>query len=715
MRLSLPRAIWLVLAAAIIPACASSHHGFIPRSLPPLARLAYVANNDGTISGYFVDTQSGQLSTAGFAAAYTGAAPVVAHQIALAPGGQLAWALKTGAGPAISSFVVNTVNGALTSSSVAAPLASIVSASTFAIDPALRYGYVVDGSAAGFVQAYTLSGTGVFTALGTPVSTGAGTTNPVAIAVPPSGSFVYVANQTSGTVAGFLGGSLAPLTLSPYIAGVTPVDIRTDPQGFYVFVLCQGAPASVWVYSITSTGDLSTVAGSPFQLPPALSAPTYLAVDPLSRFVWAGNAAGKVSALSLNAATGALAAGPTISFNIPVAGTPLSMTVDPSGQLAFVSMAGGSILSLAVGSDGTLTGPPPPAPATIALSSVRTRGSNPSAVAIVQSTAPVLRTPTYSYVASGSGISGFGITAGTGVLSPLVGSPFVAGTAFGSVTVDPYGSFAYATEVGGALLPIGQFAISGGTLVPIAAPPSIASATQILADPSGQYVFVASSGTVTSFPKDPVTGALIGAGSPVGVLGVTFLAIDPLGSFLLEGGTSGLFAQKIDAATGLLGASTTVVGSSVVTAAASPTGQGVYVGSGTSITFASVTSPAVVVTSGGTTTLPVGNSVVSLAMDFTGTLLYAASNLGQIFTYSVNPTSPSVLTLQASASTSPGAAIPLGTDPSGSFLFASSSGNGSLWSYSPGGFGGSQLLTVPGTPILVGTSPSAAAVAPLLQ
>jgi len=711
MRLSLSRVLFLLLAAALVPACAGSHGGFIAPSLPPLARFAYVANSDGTLSGYDVDTQSGQLSTAG----YSVVAPPTPHRIALAPGGQLAWALRTGASPVISSYLVDPVTGALTSSSVAAPLATIGSASALGIDPGLNFAYVVDGSAAGFVQAYTLSGTGVLTPFGLHASTGLGTTSPVAIAVHPSGSFIYVANQAAGNVAGFLGAALAPLALSPYIAGSVPVDLRIDPQGLYVFVLCQGPQPAVWVYSInSSTGDLSNVGNSPFVLS-SIAAPTYLSIDPLSRFVWAGNASGRVSALSLNVATGTLSAGPTISFALPVAGTPLAMTVDPSGQLAFVSMAGGSVQSFAVSADGTLTGPPPPAPATLALASVRTRGSTPSAVALVQSTAPVLRTPTYSYVASGSGISGFGITTGTGVLVPLGGSPFAAGTAYGSVTVDPYGRFVYATTTSGASTPLGQFGISGGTLVPIASPPSIASATQILADPSGRYVFVASSGTVTSYPADPVTGAL-GVGSGVGVPGVQFLAIDPLGSFVLEGGTGGLAAQQFDAATGALGTSTPVVGTAVSAAAVSPTGQGAYYGSGTAINFATVTSPATVTASGGTTTIPPGNgNVASLALDPTGNLLYAAATGGQIFIYSINPTAPATLTLLGAATTSPGAAIALGTDPSGMFLYASSAGNGSLWSYVPGGFGGSQLLTVPGTPIVVGTSPSAAAVAPVLQ
>ncbi|HLY10923.1 MAG TPA: hypothetical protein VKW04_16605, partial [Planctomycetota bacterium] len=93
MRLPLSRASFFLLAALIIPAC-SSNHSSAPPFFPPLARFAYVASNDGTLSGYSVDTQSGQLTAAGFAAAYTGAVPPAVQQVALAPGGQHAWVLR---------------------------------------------------------------------------------------------------------------------------------------------------------------------------------------------------------------------------------------------------------------------------------------------------------------------------------------------------------------------------------------------------------------------------------------------------------------------------------------------------------------------------------------------------------------------------------------------------------------------------------------------
>ncbi|HLY10653.1 MAG TPA: hypothetical protein VKW04_15225, partial [Planctomycetota bacterium] len=617
--------------------------------------------------------------------------------------------------PMMTSYTVNPVNGALTLSSATAPLPTVATASAFAIDPGLNYAYVVDGSAAGAVQSYTLSGTGALTALGAPVSTGTAPTTPVGIAVTPNGGLVYVINQTSGTIAGFLGGSLTPVTVSPFVTGPTPTDIRIDPSGLYVFVLCQGVLPSIWVYAINySTGGLATVSGSPFPVA-GVGTPTYLGVDPLNRFVWTGGGS-QVSVFSLDVLTGVLSAAPGNTFAITGGGSALSLTVDPSGQLAFLSMSGGSISTLAVQADGTLTGPT--LASTVALARVRTRGATPSAVALVQSTASVLRTPSFAYVGSSAGLSGFSLTAGTGQLTPLGGSPFVAGTAFNSVTVDPYGRFAYASTTSVPSAPLGQFTISGGTLTAIAAPPSIANATGILADPSGQYVLVASgAGAVSSYSIAPLTGALTAVNS-VPFAGPQTLLADPLGSFVLTTGGGTLTLVPVDAATGTVGAPSAVAapGGPVAAAVVSPTGLGAFLGyTSNHLGFASIASPAVVVGSATLTAIPPVGNIVSLAMDSSGLLLYVAVDSGSILIYSVDPTTPTTLTLQNAVLTSPGASIPLSTDPSGSFLYASPSGNGSLWSYVPGGFGGTQLLTVPGTPIVVGTSPSAAAVAPIIQ
>ena len=67
-----------------------------------------------------------------------------------------------------------------------------------------------------------------------------------------------------------------------------------------------------------------------------------------------------------------------------------------------------------------------------------------------------------AYVAnSGSNnVSAYTITAGTGVLTPVAGSPFVAGTTPSGVTISPDGQFLYVANSGGN---VSGYRITAGT------------------------------------------------------------------------------------------------------------------------------------------------------------------------------------------------------------------------------------------------------------
>jgi 6-phosphogluconolactonase (cycloisomerase 2 family) len=88
----------------------------------------------------------------------------------------------------------------------------------------------------------------------------AGTT-PFALAVDPSGSFVYVANVNSSTVSIYtidpLSGKLIPNTQAASIAtGAGPVAVATDPSGKFVYVVDQFA-SDISIYAINPDGSLT--------------------------------------------------------------------------------------------------------------------------------------------------------------------------------------------------------------------------------------------------------------------------------------------------------------------------------------------------------------------------------------------------------------------------------------------------------------------------
>lgn len=122
--------------------------------------------------------------------------------------------------------------------------------------------------------------------------------------------------------------------------------------GDYVYVGTQaGALAS---YSLSSTGALSVLAGSPFQL--ATSAINALTVTPGNAYLYAAVAGAGVFGLAINSSSGV----PSLIKNSALAGdvSPLAMAVDPTGHFLLVAgLANGTaaVGEYSINSDGTLS------------------------------------------------------------------------------------------------------------------------------------------------------------------------------------------------------------------------------------------------------------------------------------------------------------------------------------------------------------------------
>ncbi len=148
---------------------------------------------------------------------------------------------------------------------------------------ASRFVYVIDqetlssGSPQGVLVTYSENTTtGALTLVPGPVASGTvsgvkvGTT-PAGIAEDPTGSYLYVTDETTNVVIGFLangsssgGGTNLPVAMSvlPFGTGDFPEGVIVDPRGLYVYVANFGS-STVGAYAITqSTGALSAVAGS---------------------------------------------------------------------------------------------------------------------------------------------------------------------------------------------------------------------------------------------------------------------------------------------------------------------------------------------------------------------------------------------------------------------------------------------------------------------
>ena len=306
-------------------------------------------------------------------------------------------------------------------------------------NPAPEFAYVANSNVNN-VSAYAIdSATGALSAVaGSPFTTGQGPT----VTVDPSGRFAYVANYSDNNVSAYTingsTGALREIAGSPFAAGTLPISVTVDPLGRFAYVVntCRSAShcrfGNVSAYTInSSTGALRAVAGSPF---PAGSAPLSVTVDSSGQFAYVLNycdsscAVGTVSAYTINSSTGVLTAVAGSPF--ATGNGPRSVTVDPSGQFAYV--ANGEADTVSAYTINSSTG---------ALSAI---AGSPFAAGDFPDSVTVDPSGRFAYVAnSGDTVSAYTISSSTGALRAVSGSPFAAGTFPDSVTADPSGRFAY--------------------------------------------------------------------------------------------------------------------------------------------------------------------------------------------------------------------------------------------------------------------------------
>jgi 6-phosphogluconolactonase (cycloisomerase 2 family) len=180
-----------------------------------------------------------------------------------------------------------------------------------------HYVYVIDQEkpttgAFGVLLTFLQNSDGSLTQVTGEISGGvaAGTT-PGGIAEDPGGNFIYVTDETTNQLYGYLAsntGAPVAMSSSPYATGSFPEGVTVDPRGEYVYVANFGS-GSVSSYAIkVATGALSGVAGTSG----TTSGPgsTCVTIEPaLGVYLFASNYNGNtVSAAKLSPNTGALSA-----------------------------------------------------------------------------------------------------------------------------------------------------------------------------------------------------------------------------------------------------------------------------------------------------------------------------------------------------------------------------------------------------------------------
>ena len=665
-----------------------------------LPRFTYVTNStDNTISLYWISANTGQLLGNG----YISTGGTGADSIALAPAGPFAFVANQGSNT-VSAFSVDPVAGRLTPVS-GSPFAAGTSPQSVAV--ASGQFLFTANSGSNDISAFTIDPmAGVLTPVtGSPFSAG---TAPQSVAVAPAGAFLYTANATSNDISGFsidpMAGALTPVPGSPFTAGANPRSVVISPSAQFLFVVNHDSN-TVSGFGIGVAGGLTAVPGSPFAT--GGTGAVAVTTDAAGKFLYVANRdSNDVSAFTIDGVTGALTA---IAGSPFAAGAlPRSVSVEPANAFLYVGSEGSNVTVLALD------------PATGALSSAsaaRARGQAVS-IAILGGANPVTPAPQFAYTAnSGSNdVTGYSVAPSSGVLTPVPGSPFAAGTQPRSVAEHPTAGFLYGTNATSVF----GFSVDPGTgnLTPVPGSPFPAGTDprSVAIDPSGRFLYAVNNGTgaISAFTIDLTAGGLTAvAGSPFASgPGARAAARDPTGRFLYvvnqTAGTVSAFA--IDSTSGAL----TAVGT--VAAGANPESITVHV-SGQFAFVANHDSNTVLVYSIDATTGALTQADAQAAAGAVGLTAIAIAPSGQ-FAYAAAETSNNVSGFVVNPTT--GALTPVlgtpfgaGTGPqsvavetSGQFVFSANQTSNDVWVYSLNPATGG-LTPIVGSPFSAGTNPLA--------
>lgn len=281
----------------------------------------YVGNyGDGTISAYSVNTSTGALSAQG--PAFLGSLDPVT--LTLTPNGRFFYS----AGGLLAGFALD---GAATPGMIPATagggwgMGAGNGPESGAVDGASRYFYLAAYGDAQ-IRGYAIDPqSGALSALpGSPYATAV---QPDAVALTPSGQFLYVTSAAGGLYAYSVNGAggFTPLAGSPFSTGGNPGYLVMDPSGRFLY-FANTNDNTIGAYAINaSTGGLTAVAGSPFS---AAAAPNCLAMDPSGRFLYANLAQTGIAGYAINNGSGALTAVPGSPYYVNVPGQCLQVSAN---------------------------------------------------------------------------------------------------------------------------------------------------------------------------------------------------------------------------------------------------------------------------------------------------------------------------------------------------------------------------------------------------
>ena len=281
-------------------------------------------------------------------------------------------------------------------------------------------------------------------------------TAPVALAVNPANSYLYVISGTDSATltayslsSGTIGSAAATVQLSlgsvsaAYASDTlipTGVDVLANGGGVFVTAYDQSAynpggsvtsnanPGWVFGFTVGAGGGLTPAAGSPWK---AGIKPTAIASDPTNRFVY-------VTDFASNEMVGyTIQSGDVLDFMVngpfKTGSEPSALAIDPRGLYIYVANALDSTVSAYVISLSTGT---PSAAVNVTGSSLNATDTQPESILVD----PSLGRFVYTANHLGNSVSGFRLTPTTGTLTPTLSTPYPTGDAPTALASVPHGN-----------------------------------------------------------------------------------------------------------------------------------------------------------------------------------------------------------------------------------------------------------------------------------
>jgi 6-phosphogluconolactonase (cycloisomerase 2 family) len=331
-----------------------------------------------------------------------------------------------------------------------------------------------------------LSGCGKFFV---PQSSSGGTTN--------TGDYLYVANSNDTFFAGFgvaSTGALSVLSGSPYNNSVAAQSLTVNPANTFLYA---GTTAGIYVYLINSNGSITVQNGGAVVADDMIA--TAMQVDATGNYLLAAgiSTAQQVQAIgiyTIDTSTGLLTpvTGSPLALysgnaSSPTIVAPTGLLITPNNAYVYVSLNSLGVQVLTLGSGGALAAGATP---TLLLP------FNKSASPVDQGIASDPNSLFLFVAETNTGLRVFSIGSG-GSLSEVSGSPYAVGTGPRAVSLDATGSYVYVANFGSNNISAFTLTAASGKLTAVAGSPFSSGGLQpigIVNDNSKAFVAVINSG-----------------------------------------------------------------------------------------------------------------------------------------------------------------------------------------------------------------------------